>query len=202
VWQSRKALEALRSRRSLYQQKQIDERRTCRENIRRANRDTLFAARLECYRKDLAIRKDLADIERNVLEALPGVPDSVRLEGIARQDTLIDAFEAVIDAIGAGVYRSEEEVLETKAKLLNQYERPARQLQMLSRLMRLHTWTSHLLLRLRSIPADADGALKEIQICLEDIEQAIKTAPQIPSPLDLEQIRGAFAVCTGTLEQI
>ncbi len=99
-------------------------RKQCREDMRRANRDTLITTLLRCYKSVLTLERDFLKERHLYLEKLPGVTAKVRPTTLSRLDLLSDAMGTIVFAIDNGVYGVQDEVLEAKTSLLQKYRQP------------------------------------------------------------------------------
>lgn len=113
-----------RERLATFYTKRAAFRKQCRENMRRANRDTLITTLLRCYKSDLTLERDFLKEKRAWLEKLPGVTPKVRTGTLSRFDLLTDAIGTIVFAIDNGVYGAQSEVLEAKTSLNARYRLP------------------------------------------------------------------------------
>lgn len=99
-------------------------RATCREELRKANRDTITEKANQCYRNDLLEESSLHRKEQAFMEALPGIDQSVLSAYSAAAADLADAETAIVDGIDTDVYDSLEALQTAKHRLRDQYRVP------------------------------------------------------------------------------
>lgn len=97
-------------------------RRTCRRDMRKANRDQTLPTALRCLRGELTLELSLLRKEKESLNMFP-LPGE-RTKTIAALETLSEAIVTIVNAIDRKVYRSIDELLGTKEKLLESYRLP------------------------------------------------------------------------------
>lgn len=179
---SRKAVEAGATAEMNARKERAEKRRTCRESIRKANRDQRFARLAVCVRDDLALAIAMLEARSQIIASTPGISEEFSELTIARGDLLLDALRIVIDAIDANVYADEAGLLEARKNLREKYLLPYWAL--LPRLRAEHSlaWISHLLVRMRSLKDGSSlsetvaAALDRAQECLVEAEETLETA--------------------------
>jgi hypothetical protein len=123
-------------------------RSKCAEDLRRANRDTLFSTTMNCYRKELLLDTDLAEKKRQFAETISGVSDEQRENTLAAIDSLLEAMEAIASGIETGVFHNKEELIEAKQNLHENYRVPVLTSMIHMDADRKLTWIAHLMVRL------------------------------------------------------
>jgi len=99
-------------------------RSTCREELRKANRDTITEKAKQCYRSDLMEEIALRRKEQAFLTVLPGL-DTATVNAYAKAVTdLTDAEVAIVDGIDTDVYDSLDALQTAKRRLRDQYRSP------------------------------------------------------------------------------
>ncbi|PJA67247.1 hypothetical protein CO157_05775 [Candidatus Peregrinibacteria bacterium CG_4_9_14_3_um_filter_49_12] len=123
-------------------------RKKCREDLRKANRDTKFATTVRCFGKELQLGKELAEKKQQFAESISGVDELRRAEVLQVTGELLEAMDAVSTGISRDVFRDEDELLEAKKNLHKTYGIPV--LLSFSRLEadRTRTWVAHIMVRL------------------------------------------------------
>lgn len=101
-------------------------RAKCREEIRKANRDTILAKSEQCFRGDLLEEISLHRKEQAYIASLPGIDANVQAAFQDALKKLIDAEVAVVNGVDTGVYASVELLQSAKRKLRDQYRVPYR----------------------------------------------------------------------------
>lgn len=99
-------------------------RAKCREELRKANRDTIAAKAQQCYRSDLMEELSLRRKELQFVAALPAVDPAFAAAYREATEALMDAQSAVVDGIDTNVYASVEALEKAKLKLRDQYRVP------------------------------------------------------------------------------
>lgn len=113
-----------REKLAVFYKKRAAFRKQCREDMRRANRDSLITTLLRCYKSDLTLERDFLKEKRVRLEKLPGVIAKVRTGTLSRLDLLTDAMGTIVFAIDNGVYGAQDELIEAKTNLREKYRKP------------------------------------------------------------------------------
>lgn len=162
-------------------QKLNDHRRDCNDSIRKANRDTKFSVQLQCYRTDLTLIRDIVQKQKEYIGKVPGVTEGVRLSALSSADALLSAINTMMQAIEAGVYRAEADLLDAKKNLFGKYRAPYSDALTFLRIDRTHTWTIRLLVLVHSLienetgESDYQRALSETLACYEDANSAVES---------------------------
>lgn len=99
-------------------------RAKCREEIRKANRDTIVSKSAQCLRSDLMEELALRRKEKAYVESLPGIDAQVLAPYSSSVAALMDAQSAIVDGIDTGVYTTVELLQTAKRKLRDQYRMP------------------------------------------------------------------------------
>jgi hypothetical protein len=138
---------------------------------------------LRCFRGLLTLERSLTERRTQWLEQLPGIPESARAEIVEATKNLTDALTTVIDAADNGVYRSIDQMTETRQKLHAHYRIPAHQAMLRARAERLLTWMAHIAVRILAIAEkeadlrpEALEKLSEALTCLEQWEQPLQAS--------------------------
>lgn len=175
----RRAAKAFREQAELRRQKHIEKRISCKEDIRRANRDSVQLTTFSCFRALLTIDLESLRKEKQFIEEATGVSDTYRSAAIFHITNLMDAVSTVIQAIDVGVYGSTDGLLEAK-KNLNMTYRANRRLALAHlRADRAIMWVRHLMVRLRNVqdanlpPEEVSTKIDESILCLRDVEQLL-----------------------------
>lgn len=143
--------------RAAFRKKRAELRRDCRDDLRRANRDTKFSTLQRCYRSDLTLERDFFLDERMYLDALQDVTKSINAAAVDRVNLLVDALNTVLFAIDNNVYHEEADILEARTNLHTRYRVP--------------TWNAVALVR-------ADRALSMLAALIIDLDAAKLPASQ------------------------
>lgn len=141
-----KAEALLRERKSTYERKRAEHRADCRDQVRRANKESLIKVLLLCYREELTLEEDFLSKEREYLTAAAGVSEPVRSRMLDRLDVLADAMHTIVYAIDSGVYASQADLLEAKQNLYARYRVPFYDASAALRADRALTWVQTLIL--------------------------------------------------------
>jgi len=99
-------------------------RRKCREEIRKANRDTIVEKSQQCFRSDLLEELALHRKEQAYVASLPGVDADFQSAFQAALTKLMDAEVAIVNGVDTGVYSTVELLQTAKRKLRDQYRIP------------------------------------------------------------------------------
>jgi len=161
-------------------QKLNDHRRDCTEAIRKANRDTKFSVTLSCYRTDLTLIRDIIEKQKEYIEDVPGVTEVVRTQALTSGAKLLDAIATIMQAIEAGVYTTENDLLEAKNNLLTKYRIPYADTLLFVRIDRTETWIVRLLVQLHSyiqeVTETSDlNQISAVMQCFEDADATVKS---------------------------
>lgn len=99
-------------------------RRDCRDAIRRANRDQYMSKLLQCYRSDLLQDTSILRRQSGYLSALAMIDGTIKANATGAILKLIDAENAIIDGIDAGLFTSAEGLEQAKRNLKSNYREP------------------------------------------------------------------------------
>lgn len=154
-------------------QKLNDHRRTCTEELRKANRNSQFAVARDCYKTDAALVRDLLRKHHTYLTELPGISEKVRANVLRVLSELIDATTTISKAIDAGVYTTEADLLDAKVNLQKKYIAPYEEQLLLAKADRTYTWVLYLLVRIHQLSSDqadesVSAEMEAIIACYED----------------------------------
>ncbi len=134
-----------REKAAAYARKRAELRAECRDDLRRANRDTLMTALLRCYKNDLVLERDYLEKRRAWLEALPGITKQMRATVLSRLDLLADAIDTIVYAIDHRVYATQDDLVEARRNLLTRYRLPFWESVTLARADRALTWIARVI---------------------------------------------------------
>ncbi len=152
-----KADSQYRSRENTFRTKRAELWRACREDLRRANRDTKFPTTLRCFRGTITLEKEFLGDQSDWLAAMPGVPNAIRSVAVSRLDLLREAVNTVLLGIDGKVYATNDDVLEARKNLLEKYRLPFAESLSAARAEMLLTWNQEILQSLDAATA-SDGA--------------------------------------------
>jgi hypothetical protein len=167
-----------RSARVNFFQKRADNARTCRDLLRRSNRDQLIVNATNCYRTALTLEKDFRLRERDELLALPGISDKIRAATVKTLDSLITAMNAILSGLSSDVYVNVDEMIEAKNNLTTRYRAPFAAAMLTLRADWLTSWADYLLSRV------AGDENEVARACLEDADvrlRAIASGKESPA---------------------
>src|SRR5207248_1138314 len=128
-----------------YWKKRAVLRSQCREDMRRANKDTLLATEERCYKSDRTLELDFFTARRDYIANLPGITKTVRSNALDRLDLLTDAIKTVTFAIDSGVYASTNDLMEAKTNLLTKYSQPFANAFLTARTDREISWLAYVI---------------------------------------------------------
>lgn len=203
--QSSKAEEQYRSQQALFFVKRAENRRTCRENLRKANRDKKFPTTLACFRAELALEKPYRERESAWIAAQPGVPSSVRSIATSRIDLLNQAIDTVILGVDGKVYATNEDLLEARKNLLQKYRLPYAEALVSVRLQALLTWTQHMIVSMDSGSYTPSEAWADTRACFTKVESSLHatlSAETAPTALDVSATHRVLIDCTKSLSPL
>lgn len=140
--------------------KRVMSRISCRDDIRRANRDESLRTILRCYRAELLL--EIADLrrERAFIAAVSGVRDIVAAETDLKIGSLVDGLMSLVDGIDAGVYQDPSTLVSAKQRLHANFRLPERAAMLRLRADRQLSWISLLAGRLVGIAKESPGSLE------------------------------------------
>lgn len=176
---SRKTVAAFIAQQATRLQKRGELLAQCREDLRRANRDTLFKETLRCFRSFLVGDLEIARKEKTFAEGLVGPSQESVSAASAALGKLMDAISTVLTGIDAGIYQTKDDLQEAKNNLQTKYRIPAQTALTELRLSRRATWINHLLVRLKDLEAEPDlpaeivSSLEETIGCYEARESEL-----------------------------
>ncbi len=146
-----------REKAATYARKRAELRMECRDDLRRANRDTLVTVLLRCYKNDLVLEREYLEKRRTWLEALPGVAKLTRATVLSRLDLLADAIDTIVYAIDHRVYATQEDLVEARRNLLTRYRLPFWESVTLARADRALTWVARMIALTDAVRAEDVG---------------------------------------------
>ncbi|MBI1813145.1 hypothetical protein HY285_04920 [Candidatus Peregrinibacteria bacterium] len=138
-----------------YDKKRAEFRAQCRDEIRRANRDTKFPTIQRCFRGEITQERALLLAQTGYLHDAPGIPSDVRQALGKKIGALTDALGTVVSAVDAGVYTGRDDLLEARNNLRDRYRNIVWEGWTQLRIERLITWVDYLLLEARDQAAAA-----------------------------------------------
>lgn len=147
----------------------------CRDELRRANRDSVFPVTLRCFRGLLVQDLTMLRKRETYVAELTGISDAVRESALTAVRDLTDAVVTVANAIDTGVYERPEDLIDVKQRLTLQYRIADWQADLLLRIDRHRAWLAQLLHRLellRSRNAREDQLTAALD-CLEERSDTI-----------------------------
>lgn len=151
-----------------YRERSTEHRSRCHEELRRSNRDTIAGKSALCIRGDLLLEIGHRRKQRDILAETPGIT----LDPAAPIDAWIDAANAVVDGVDAGVFTTVDMLKEAKRNLHATYRRP-----ML--LAITHARTSYVRSAIASVAhaaRDAGRQLEEPLSFLEDVVPCLEAS--------------------------
>ncbi len=179
-----------RSHAETFRRKRAELWRTCREDLRRANRDTKFPTVLRCFRGTVTLEKDFLVDESDWLSVMPGVPSAIRSVTVSRLDLLREALNTVLLGIDGKVYATTDDILEARKNLLEKYRIPFATSLLTARAEMLLTWNQELILTLDStfqndgvtLDEEEKRAWQDARKCLLETERSLLAYHNADSP--------------------
>ncbi len=186
---SRKAAAAFREQQAIREEKLLEKRIQCREDIRRANRDTVEQVTVGCFRATLTLDLEMLRKEKQSVETVAGPTEYFRKSALFHIGNLMDALSTVIQAIDAGVYEGKEDLREAKQNLDKTYRENRRLAVTRLRIDRAITWLQLLMIRLENVrktqpTEEVTARLTDAIRCLERKEEMLNAL----LPLENNQI--------------
>lgn len=99
-------------------------RRKCRDEIRKANKDTIIEKTQQCFRSDLLEELALHRKEQTYVASLPGIDGQIQTAFQSALTKLMDAEVAIVNGVDTDVYATVESLQSAKRKLRDQYRTP------------------------------------------------------------------------------
>ncbi len=171
-----------REKQAAYERKRVQHRADCRDQLRRANKDTYFGTLLLCYRGELTLEEEHLPPQRTYLAGMPGVSPDIRSHALDRLDVLADALKTIVFAIDSGVYTSANDLTEAKQNLYSRYRIPFQDSLAVLRAGRTLAWVEKLILDLDAVKAEetakngsANPSWDTGRLCLTENEATLKT---------------------------
>lgn len=178
---NRKAANAFREQQEIRREKRKEKRLACREDVRRANRDSITSVTFNCFRATLTMDLEMLRKEKQFVEEMAGPTANYRKAALFHIGNLMDAISTIVQAMDAGVYGAEEDLLEAKQNLGATYGANRRLAMTKLRVDRAITWTIHLMVRMEDIahgytppPAEVQQKLGDVIACLEDKKASLE----------------------------
>lgn len=182
---TRKEAAAFREQQQLRRQKRTEKRRACRDDVRKANRDTVTTVTFTCFRATLTMDLEMLRKEKQFVETMAGPVESTKKTALFHIGNLMDAISTVIQAMDVGVYDSKEGLEEAKRNLGITYNVQRSLAMSHLRVDRARTWVIHLMVRLDDIrvgntppPPLVTEKIEAAIACLEEQEAVLKTLLQ------------------------
>ena len=175
---SRKAAATFREQQAIRQEKLTEKRVQCREDVRKANRDSVEQVTVGCFRASLTLDLEMLRKEKQFVETVAGPTETFRKSAVFHIGNLMDAISTIIEAIDAGVYDGKEDLAEAKQNLGNAYRENRRLAMTRLRIDRAITWLTLLMIRLEDVrktapPEAVSAKLSDAIACLEVKEAAL-----------------------------
>lgn len=192
--------------RARHAQRLAELRRKCREEIRKANRDTVVEKTQQCFRSDLLEQLALHRKEKTYVASLPGIDAGTQAGFQAASQALMDAEVAVVNGVDTGVYATVELLESAKRKLRDQYRAPY-----WAALFRLAAdaqvpWLAWQADRLEYLLSEKpETAATEAVGCLEEAVSLASQSAKSDDGTALESLRAALAKnreCVTTLREL
>ena len=205
AFKMRKKVNAFKGQREMRKEKRKEHREKCRSDIRRSNKGAKVNTLLRCYRAELTLENELLRKRRLIIEDLPNISETIKVEALSTLDELSDAISAIIDAIDTGVYTSQEELREAKQNLHTQYRQPYWHALMDLRADKMMVWIAHLGTRIDTILAGnySETVTEQLVLaaaCLDEaevlFEQALAETGYQESKELLRQAQSKLKSCT------
>lgn len=176
----RKAQDASYDAESALRSKRAGARNSCRDRLRKANRNERLGVLLLCVKQDFGATLETIRKRQDGLGSRAGTSADTTSLIRGRGDLLIDALSTIIQAIDAGVYSNEDELIEAKNNLRDKYMLPYQTLLPRSDTEHALAGIAHMLLRSRDIdrsqlPEEVRTALEQSDACLTTVEKTIES---------------------------
>jgi hypothetical protein len=107
-----------------YAERSGELRTRCREEIRKANRDTIVAKSAQCLRSDLLLEITHRRKQADMFADLRGVGDDVAEAVSIGAGAYVSAANAVVDGVDTGVFTTVDMLKQAKRNLDDTYRRP------------------------------------------------------------------------------
>jgi len=180
-----------------------DLRAKCREEIRKANRDTIVSKSAQCLRSDLMEELALRRKEKQFMESLPNVDAAVLSAYSSAVDKLMDAQSAIVDGIDTNVYSTVELLQTAKRKLRDQYRQPYWTAFFRLSADRLVPWAAWQVDRMEYLLSEEPETAADLQVaCLEETVNLLSIAKSSEFGTALTSLKTALAKsreCAATL---
>ena len=173
---NRKERAAFVQQNALRREKRKEKRIQCRDDVRRANRDSILSETLHCFRAMLTLDLETLRKEKQYVHSIAGVTETYRTAAVSEIQNTMDAIAPIVEAVDVGVYTDTEQLTEAKSNLETRYRQAKRLAQTLARVDHTKTWLEHLMVRIYSIPLSENPTeevrqkLEESIACLEQKE--------------------------------
>lgn len=102
------------------------DRSLCRAEIRQANRDTLLATQVRCFRREMSTWRTRLIKEEAFMIRTPGLSPVITTAVLDRSRALRESINAVIAALDNNVFSTEAQLREAKRNLRSKYLLPLR----------------------------------------------------------------------------
>ncbi len=148
---NRKVATAYREQHALRREKRKEKRLQCRNDVRRANRDSLLSETMHCFRATLSMDLEILRKQLQYIESMVGASEKYRSDAVYHTQNLMDGISTVVAAIDTGVYTGKEELEEAKIHLEEHYRVHQRTSMAYLRVSHSQTWLTHLMVRLHDV---------------------------------------------------
>ncbi len=164
-----------------------DYRRSCRADVRKANRDATLAVTLRCFRGLLSLQRTTLQRWQRLTEDAPGIPPAIAERETRAVRAWSEAIATVIDALDAGVYQGQQGLADVRRRLIVQYAVAAEDARLASRRALDAGWllvSADALELLATQSEEASFAAWHSAVCLVDLLPGIESgAPALPRDL-------------------
>lgn len=153
-------------KRATFLRKRAEARQTCREDIRRSNRDTKLTVTLRCFANELKLEQELLMKEQEIIDQMPGLNKSIRSIASTRLELLTDAIDAMLLGINTNVFSSTEELMKARANLTEKYRKPLLEAKTNARVHQILVWAGEMY----TLTKSAGEGYEELSQCLLKLE--------------------------------
>lgn len=191
---------------NIRREKRAEKRLACRNDVRRANRDSILSETIHCFRATLTLDLEMLRKEQQYIEMVSVTSEDHREAATFHIQNLMDAISTIVSAIDAGVYSSKEELEEAKVNLESHYRLSKRVAMLKLRIDHSIMWSKHLMVRLHSVlilgspEAEVVPKIEEAIACLEQKETLLFSLFSLEdySALDSQfrQVQSEMKFCT------
>lgn len=161
---------------TLLRARQADHRQTCKEAIRRANRDSIGEVASRCYKDELLQEMNMLKKQQEYLRGLPLVEEALRTKADDACTALIAAASTIIDGIDAGLFETVEVLKSARNNLHSQYRVPFQEALLRVRIDRALLWVTFLGMRLQELVVRDTVPTTEAALCLQSEGELLQNA--------------------------